>query len=291
MGLDNPANVLTDIKTFQAEQTGWAYDNFDDYPLGSISSLTGGGGFSSNGIVTGGTIVSRTTHNGKIEKRLSLVAGEYIRTLPWGSIWSSIRIIIMGRMNATANFNGEIRLGLCAGTTDTIGDGDSVDNFIGLGSGNPFGTTSWTHAAGTTVPHQSVNAFGNIWKHGATNSGYTGPTAGLAFPETEAFKLMFAIDVTRPERALASTAVTYSFTNRNGPGIATTAGWFQEKWAMFNQWRDNDQIPIMGSGTNATTIASVTETDGAFDTLNFYWSNATAGNAFDIAAIGVYKLR
>lgn len=210
--------------------------------------------------------------------------------MSWGSAWNSIRVALMGRINANASIASAANwsLGLCSGTSLGFGSGDSVLNFVGLGSGSPFGTTSWTHSAGTIVPYQSINGYGPVWKHGSTNSGY-GANAGLAFPETEAFKLLMVFDVTRPERATAATAVSYAFNVRLGGGIATTAGYQEEKWSMFNQWRDNDQTAIIGSGTLSTNLSSVEESFGAFDAFNFYWQHTTV--PFEVAAMGIYKLK
>lgn len=293
MGIFNPSDVITTLNFQEALRGAYNYELFDDYSAGAITVPNLGIGWAANGVVAGGTIVSRTGHNSVAEKRLSLVAGEYLRKMSWGSLWSNIRIIVQGRMNTSANVTApaNFAIGVCSGTANTMADGNSVDNFVGIVTGNPVlaATTNWAHNAGTVVPYSAVNAYGALWKHGATNSGYTGPIAGMAFPETEAFKFVMCLDLTRPERLTTATAVTYTVNIRAGAGIATTAGWFQEKAAMLSLFRDNDQTAIQGSGTAAGTIASVTESTGVLDTIDVWWEHASV--PIEINALGVYKLR
>jgi hypothetical protein len=110
-----------------------AMDDFESYAVGASPTLSGGVGWSANGVVNGGSfaIVQKSISGGRTDQRLTLVNGaSFGRKFMWANKWKRIRMGALLRIDAAANITSDMFFGLRSGTTN-MGSSASCDNFLG----------------------------------------------------------------------------------------------------------------------------------------------------------------
>jgi len=274
------------------------FDNFDGYTVGAISTLDDGYGWSNNGTVTNGTIVSRTSA-GLTSNRLSLANGELIRKLPWAGNWQRMMIGFLFRINAVATFTNAGVLGLCSGQTNTVSSATTA-NFLGIcGSGYAAGGTNDTvFTTGTRFSYFVTNpAIRYVTRRGniSTDQSSGASTSGGVFAgATEGCLGMMLLDVSRPVFATNATSVTYSFGRTQT--TVTVAEYYAAKNALRDALTADPSGTIGGMGgwnvvtgsNNNTNSFSFDQSTGVFDTLNLQWPHTS--QPLEIAALGVRKV-
>lgn len=268
-----------------------SWDDFEAYSVGAITALDQGSGwFSGSGLVTGGTIVSRTISGSRTEKRLSLVAGELLRKMPWAEKWKALRIGVLMRINAAATFTGELNIGVNSGIV--TGFSGNPANWVGATTRNG-NSNAFTFNAGNDVAYFGSTFRGGGTKRAALFTDTGGVSSGNQISGTEAFRTLNIIDIRRAR--LGITANTYAF-KLLGAGTAAGTGVGSaevdvDSSAMLSALMSGDTSTTIGwfyDGQAASLNITDDETTGAFDSLSIAWSNAV--NPLELSAIGVFKL-
>ena len=271
---------------------GLAIDFFESYAVGSISSFTEGNGWTANGVGTNCSIVSRTTHDGVAQKRLRITgAGEIGRKMPWGAKWNRIRIGLLIRIDASATFDSRFAIGVCSGTS-AMYLSSTPTNWAGAAQFDT-GTDTFTFATGTQNDYVISQSYEGVWRFGATTNSIAGSftTAKMAAPTTEAWLAGYFCDIYR-DAFSGTTAVGYTHDNFAANDSAkvqrhcTRSHWHKLMQAQ-NPATDAPNLLTAGTG-HPVTSGNVDESAGVFDSINFYWENAS--NPIEIAAFGVFKL-
>ena len=269
----------------------WSLDSFESYSLGAISTLDGGSGWAANGVVTGGTIVSKNISGGRTEKRLSLAGpGEFGRKFLWGEKWKRLRIGIICRINGGATITNDFNFGLCSGTTNMFGSATCA-NFIG-GSTRNGNANQFTYSAGTDAPYFDKTFAGLGTKHNATFVDSLGLTGTKSISAGESFRTIQVFEVARSLYGVtANNYICGLFGPSSGTTGQTSPQCDVEYGAMLNavgQPRlDNSSFPYW-DGNSASGTISHSETFGALDTVNIWWGHATT--PIEISAVAVFKL-
>jgi hypothetical protein len=275
---------------------GLSLDLFEEYAPGAIGAPTGGFGWDTNGIVSGGNIVQRSIANGRTERRLSLTSGEFARKLYVGSDWHRLRIALLLRVNGSSTFTGNGFVGLCSGTSNPFGG--TTDNSIGIYF-DPASANSWAFVNGTAKDFffQSVSTR-FVTKRGAgapADFGAGAGSDGRRFAATENARSILFLDISRPVAATTATPVTYSFGMRSTN--VTQAEFALSKRALLhtllasvnaNLAGDDTIVQVSGSaGTTVTNSTTFDESTGVLDTLNIRWDGA---HPLEICGMGVFKV-
>lgn len=270
---------------------GEAIDFFEQYPTGAITTTDMGVGWNGNGRVVGGTIVSRTTHGGFVQKRLSLATNAQIgRTLPYLGRWNKIRLAVLARVNGGATFSGPWALGVCNGTAAMYGDFPPTTNFTGIAQVEA-GFTNWTFGVGTAQNTFVSSSYEGVWRRGATNTETAGAfaVAVMGFPATEASHTAFFLDI---DRAVFTGATALSYTFNHFAVSTAAANEFHVTRSQFlNLLRfanvSAESATLFTNSGNYATPVAVSEALGVFNTFNFWWSAATP---IEIVAMAVRKI-
>jgi len=286
---------LTD--TSLGDYDGFCLDYLEQNSVGAISTLTGGVGWALDGVCSSSSIVSRTTHGGLTQKRLSITGpGEFGRKMPWLGKWNTIRIGILIRINGAATFDGRFSLGACSGTTSMFGSGvGACLNSMSIVGGFDGGTTDdFTYATGTQMAGFLHGGYDPVRRVAGVDTGIGGAftSAKMSAPSTEAYLACYMVEIIRPVFS-GGTSVQYSFAASSPNALAKTE--FSVSRNLFQRMMETpmsqlaiDFLPQMTSHTGNDFSGTTTETPGVLDTINFWWENAS--NPIEIAAYGVRKI-
>jgi len=269
---------------------GWAIEFFDDYALGAISAPSRGVGWGATGVISGGTIVSRSITNGKTEKRLSITGpGYYGRQFSWGSDWLTLELAILVRINGGSTFSDEFQWGACSGITNMYNSATCA-NFIGASTfaGN---SNAFTFAAAVRCNRFAATYARSEHKHNTTITAESSPsgTAGPAISASETFRHPCYLKIQRGVVANTSTTTTYTTTRKGADTGATLSENFNcgkrqllglvADWTWFSWF----------AGTHTGNFLTQSEANGVYDGFNLNWPNAS--NPLEIAAIAVRKVQ
>lgn len=285
------ASSSTVVASEDTTQDGQVIEMFDDYDLGAISSFTKGTGWLNNGVGSGCSIVSRTQADGRIHKRLSISAGQYGRTLPWGKYWNRLKIVLLWRLNHTATINPvDGYVGVCNGTTNMVASA-TTNNFIGIRWAD--GASQLLFAAGTLINYFNMSAsFVFHTRRGTTSSLIAGGGSGHSVSATEGYLSPIIFEVSRPPAATDASSILYSVKEASPPSslvessrpkdlikglLASSAGTVVSLSEL--------ETAVIGNGGNSSV--SFDQSTGGFDTVNFSWPHASG---LEIAALGVRKV-
>lgn len=271
-----------------------ALDYFDDYAVGSIATLDEGFGWENDGVVTGGTIVSRTNQDGRTFKALSLLNGQLGRRMPWGGKWNKLRILVGWRINASATFttvNTQF-VGVCSGTTNMVSSA-TTDNAIGWRWGSASGENI-TFTAGTRVSYFNMGtAFRFISRRGTTNTLIASGGSGHAIPAVEGYIGVALLRINRPVFATNASSVTYTLLE--GSTQASGIELYRPKNSIRHMLshdsgntsvsQQDQEAGVMLSGS---TTVSFDQSTGELDTVNITWPETV--NPLELCCFGVRKL-
>ena len=267
----------------------WLLDNMESYSNGSIATLTGGSGWVNNGLVTGGTIVTRTKSGGRSDKRLSIVGpGEIVRAMPWGAEWKHLRIGILIRINGVATITGDFNFGVCSGTTNPFGSA-SCDNFFG-GSTRNGNANAFTYNVGSDAAFFNSTFRGVGSKHNGVFIDSGGIVSAFALPAVEKYMAINILDIRRVRYGAVNNMYT---TLLLGPSTGTTG-----KTSAETQYDYSSLLQEMGrltfvdvafcDGNNSQVSPVFSEANGALDTVDIWWGHATT--PLEVSAIAVWKV-
>jgi hypothetical protein len=280
---------------------GWCLEFFDDYAAGALATPNKGVGWSGDGQITNGTIVSRTIANSKTENRLELNNGEYIRKFYFGSEWHRIQIAILWRFTGSGNFTADGAIGLCNSANFRGFNSANCDNFIGVFY-DPASPTTWTDTAETAL-NSYLQSVSTRWAtrrvNTTTDQGGGSGSDGRRHSRTEAYRSLLLLEFSRPVAATTATAVTYANAMRstNVDRINFSAS-KHEILDLLNA----EATSTVGSQTAWATITGATtapaatntnsfsfdESTGVFDAVNINWNDTS--HLMEIAAIGIRKV-
>ena len=288
------SQFATDFPSELETRDDQALDYFEDYSVGAVSSLTEGFGWANDGVISGGTIVSRTHQDGRTMKCLSLLNGQLGRRMPWGDKWNKLRIIVGWRINASATFqtvNTQF-VGVCSGTTNMVSSA-TTDNAIGWRWGSASGENI-TFTAGTRVSYFNMGtAFRFMSRRGTTNTIIASGGSGHAIPAVEGYIGVALLRIARPVFANNSSSVTYSLLE--GSTQASGIELYRPKNAIRHMLSDDSgasslstQDTESGVMLSGSTTVSFDQSTGVLDTLNITWPETT--NPLELCCIGVRKL-
>lgn len=298
---------------------GWAWETFDDYPLGTITSPDKGFGWPAPGVCsTGSAIITRSFDRGAVSaKVLSLTSGaQYGRKLPFGDGWSRMLIAVMMRVNNTASqMSMDGKIGVCSGTTNMAASA-TCNNFFGWEFADPTTTNSTSWASGSAL-FSGASGSGNYRinpaprfcsKRGTTTTDLGGGsgTAGNVLAASNlvgnqglGFYSVLVTELQRPVFLNDSSSITY------GQAFRMTETGSVEfsicKSYMLDILTENPintslggfgtvLLNTIGGGTGGTTLMTGTSFDqstGKLDTLNISWHQSAS---LEIAAVAVKKL-
>jgi hypothetical protein len=288
------STVAAELSNFD----GIAYENFEDYSLGSLSVANKGIGWDNDGTVTGGTIVSRTNFgNGTAptEKRLELLTGEYIRKLPWGDAWDRLQLYVCFRVNTTTTFTGAGYWGICSGQTNTTNSATTA-NFIGQKF--DYGS-AWSFTSGVRADYTGYGFSQQlITRRVNTDSSLGGGTSGSdgrKYAASEGFKSIILLDIRRVTAANDAASVAYNMSIRSTDvNFVDRVQSKSNVWNMLNEGNPSGTAASEGTsifgtaGPEVAPGANFDQSTGKLDTLNFFW--ATSAKAWEIASIGVRRV-
>lgn len=273
------------------QSKGMAIEFFDDYPVGIINTFDQGWGWEDDGVGVGTpSIVSRTHIDGRTEQRLNMnTADQYGRRMPWGAKWNRIKIVLLLRINGSANIttvNGYF--GVCSGTSNMVSSA-TTSNFIGLRTGD--GTGTGTYTVGTASEYFNMPSFRFVSRRGTTTTDIAAGGSGHHITANEGFLTPLVYEVSRPVFT-GSGSVTYSHKEVSVP--STLIEFSRAKDAVKFLLGDiagattglsEADTAIVGS--LGTTTGAFDESTGVLDTVNFAWSEF---EGLEIAAFGVRKV-
>jgi hypothetical protein len=274
---------------------GFAYETFDDYSLGAISSFNKGYGFVNNGVGTGCTIISSTQASGQVEQRLKVIAGQYGRKMPWGNDWGRIQLCWLWRVNRGSTFTSNLAyFGVCSGTTNMAGN-TNTDNFTGIRT--PSDASACVFSVGTRVNLITINpAIRYMTRRGApatdTDRTSGSGSAGGCISASAGYLSGHFLEISRPAFVGAG-SVTYNFGRRQ-----TDAARVEDSLpkTALTSMLDSDIVTGLGSGNTVgiilagspnTNSYAFDESTGELDTINLTWPEAFE---MEFAAIGVRKV-
>jgi hypothetical protein len=272
---------------------GWSMEFFDDYEVGADPVLDKGLGWDGAAAGSGLSIVERTVYTGKTEKRLSILGGQYGRTMHFGAFWNRIQICLLMRINGAAGpITSDHYIGLCSGLTNMVASATTA-NFIGEQA-----QTAWSHNIGTKANYfQRASASQFVNRRGTTTTT-TGGLSGahqVNYASTEGYRSMIFIELSRPVFATPATLVSYSY---GQCAMTNTMVQFSfAKRAVMDALYTNPVPSGLASAngtqifdtSNQTNNVNFDESTGALDTFNISWPNASV--PFEIAAIAIRKVR
>lgn len=272
---------------------GWSMEFFDDYAVGANPVLDGGLGWDGAGAGSGLSIVERTLYNGKTEKRLSILNGQYGRKMFFGAFWNRIQICLLMRINGAAGpITSDHYIGLCSGLTNMVASATTA-NFIGEQA-----QTAWSFNVGTKANYFQRSGASQFVNRRGTTTTTTAGLSGAHFvnvPATEGYRSLHFIELSRPVFATPATVVSYTY----GQACLTSVGvqFSFSKRGVMDVLYTNPVPSGLGTGngtqildsSNQTNNVNFDESTGALDAFNISWPNATV--PLEIAAIGIRKVR
>lgn len=270
---------------------GMAMEFFEDYSVGIINTFDQGWGWENDGVGVGTpSIVSRTHTDGRTEQRLNVgQSDQYGRRMPWGGKWNRIKIVLLLRINGSANITTvNSYFGICSGTTNMVSSG-TTDNFIGLRTGD--GTGTGTYTVGTASEYFNMPTFRFVSRRGTTTTDIAAGGSGHHITANEGFLTPLVYEVSRPV-FVGSSSIIYTHKEVSVP--STLIEWSRAKDAVKFLLSDvagattslsEADTAIVGSA--GTTTGAFDESTGVLDTVNFAWSEF---DAIEIAAFGVRKV-
>lgn len=214
---------------------GFAYDSFQDYPLGPITTLNRGVGWGNQiGICTSCSIISVALANGVTEKRLHIPGGgEIVRPLPWGTKWARQQLWWLGTLSpqltasGTASYGGSgvesnAFWGFCSGSTNTVSS-VSCSIFMGVyvSTDNGFRQYIVTNQISfgesqSVVQFPLLNTATKYYNTIANTSTTAG--TGHIVNSTPTFASAMAVDILRPTNLNGTYTITFM-----GPNAAKAA--------------------------------------------------------------------
>lgn len=266
---------------------GFAIELFEDYADGQTSGFSAGRGWSGDWSVSNGSIVTRTSHNGIIQKRLALTNGEIGRTFRFGSKWNKIQAALLVRIDSALALSAmNYYFGVCSGKTN-MASSAACANFIGQ-AGSGAGTITWSTAAFVQQDSLVASATAQITRRGNVNTVTQSLPAGLTIPSTEASLGVIWMEIVRAPYVNNASSVTYTHRVRAVFSGAATAGMSMMKEAFINSLHDSIGTPDSYVGTYDATIApAFDQSTGELDTLNFFWDSSVP---IEIAGAAVRKV-
>lgn len=278
---------------FGCEKSSVAIDLFNDYPVGPITVADRGWGWASPGRITNGAIVTRNMSGGRTENRLSLSGGQYGRTWNWGGDWQGMMFSVLLRLNGAATFSENYAFGISAGTSAMWAD-PSATNWLGIVGSNGLSGSSiptWTYVAGARYGRFNSNTFSHAYKVGTTVTGNVGNLTSNppCIPAEETHYLALSFYIPRNYTASPSTAYTpgYNYFKAVNNELHQEVGsWLRTLFASPRATGSDFQTLYINT---ASTFPTVTETTGAFDSLNFWWAGVS-GIPAELAGVCAVRL-
>lgn len=275
---------------------GLCLDSFESYAVGAITTMDQGVGFTESGVASSSSIVSRTTHGGFAQKRLSITGpGEIGRRMPWLGKWNALRIGLLIRINGSATFDSQFSLGVCSGTSLMFGAGAlTCLNSVSICQYDGVADDNFTYSVGTQNNIFVSSTYEGVRRTGGVDAAIGGSftVTKMTAPANEPSLACYMAEIIRPAFAGVS-AVQYTYepmapnTTANTE-MHCTRDQFKELMntgrAQITTGFPNFMQASGSSNFNGTT----SETNGVLDTINFWWQNAA--NPFEIAMWGVRKL-
>lgn len=277
-----------------------AIEFFDGYPAGALVAPNLGVGWGAAGVITGGTIVSRTepATNSRTFNALSISNGQYGRRMPWGDRWNKLKLAIAWRLNGVASFNTtatDALFGICSGTTNMAGSA-TTDNFVGLRWGSGAGD-GITFTAGTLINYYNMStAFRIVTRRNVTTTALGSGGSGHSIPATEGYMGLIVLNVWRPVFANDAASVTYSYMEVSNGAADVELG--HQKNAINRLLEDtntsatsssNQEQAIVGASSGSITGA-FDQSTGKLDTVNIFWPFTNANATLELCGFGVRKL-
>jgi len=320
------ASLVSSTASFASElfrkyNKGWAWDDFESYPMGTITSLNGGFGWTSVGVCsTGSSIITRSFDRGQnIGKCLALSNGaQFGRRLPFGDAWNRLIIGVMMRVNNTASqMTVDGKIGICSGTTNMVASA-TCDNFFGWqwgDNGASPNTATWSSgsfASGSaTNPSGSGNYNINPAPRFCTKRGTTvtdrGSGAGTAGNKLAAstlvgnqglgFYSLLMIEMARVLYVNDSASVNYNQSFRMSD--TGSVEYSMAKSQILDAVGDNPTGATLGGfsvgiinpsgagGVTQMTQFAFEQSNGKLDTFNFSWQHSSS---LELAAFAVRKI-
>jgi len=264
---------------------GMAFDNFEDYADGQSAGFSAGRGWSGDWSVSGGSIVTRTSHNGLEQKRLQLASGEIGRKFKFGSNWNKLQLGILLRINSSTDLSAmNFYLGLCSGTA-AMASSAVCANFIGV-AGSAASSVTWTAASLTQQNVQNASGLQAISRRVNSNT-LLGTSSAFALPSTEASLGLIWMEINRAAFASNASSVTYSHRTRACAVGSVAAGQSMLKEGFLNSLYGGVGTDKLVGGVDSTFAPSFDQSTGALDSFNFFWNSPVP---IEVAAVGVRKL-
>lgn len=157
-----------------------AIDDFSTYTAGTFISLSGGAGFTANGMITASNqVLSRTFVDGVARNVLQFNGrGDLVRPFPWGTNWQKIRIgILIGLTNVGGLQTNSLFIGIGSGTNSGYYNAGN-SNLFGLG--NDGSSANFQHSNSLTYPYygfvslRGVHKTNTVIANGISTTGSTG---------------------------------------------------------------------------------------------------------------------
>lgn len=261
---------------------GLAMDYFEDYADGQSSGFNAGRGWAGDWSVSGGQIVTRTTHNGIIQKRLELTSGEIGRTFRFSSIWNKIQVGILCRIDAASLPAMDYYLGVCSGTAN-MASSPTCANFIGQ-RGSAITWTPLAFAAQDSLLSSATQLITRRVNTDTVNS----TIAGLVVPSTEACLGEIWFEITRARFSGPGDPVTYTHRILAVSGASVNAGMSMMKSSFINSMHTGltPSDGFVGS-LDSSVAPTFDQSTGSLDTFNFYWNCPTP---IEIGAVAIRKV-
>lgn len=217
------------------------------------------------------------------DNRIVVGNGLFLRPLPFGTDWNSIRVGVRWSMrDSGANLTGTPRcfLGVCSGDTNAYGDATTT-HAVGV----DFNAATWTRAASNYSITPASSLFGAKRVNTTTTRTATFSTAwaiGNQSAASNADRTVWVVYITK-----GSPNFTLQTFYRNTTSIAPPA---DVSLATFLEQIAVSGTPIITNHTQsaALTLAVDEGTDGDLDHINFHWDRATP--EIEICDIAVVRM-
>ena len=220
------------------------------------------------------TIISRTI-SGSPDHAIRMLNGQFARTLSIGTSWTTIRVGVRWHMeNTGADITGTplLAVGLCAGTTNILGDA-TTDHWVGgITQAASFTNNAGDFYFGTPLfkPAKKVNT--------TLTTGTSFGNGVITTPVTIANRIPMFIDITKgsPNFSLRQ----FILTSGTELGDVTPS-------EFLGLMESSTPVRTGYTFHAAQTIAVDEGTDGFLDSVNIYWDRAAA--AVEISDIAVAR--
>lgn len=275
---------------------GFAIDTFEEYSLGTITSLNKGSGWASAaGVADGGSaIVARTALDGREYKALAILNGQMGRKFGWGANWNRIQIFCAITLGNSVTFQGDGYIGICSGTTNMVASG-TTDNFLGLRWENTT-PNNFNYNAGTKSAYYNLVTTPRFsTRRGVTTTDHTSGAGGTTrtIAATQGYLTYYFLEISRPLFATAATSVSYS--QGFMFDVTNNVEFSKSKSTLFNlalgevagTVGNQTSLAAAIGATPTTHVYNFDESTGVFDAINISWPFA---HTFEIAALIVRKV-